>query len=127
MKVFLNFWIKKDTHNYLGRGKIQLLKYIQETGSLSQAAKKMKMSYKAAWDDIQTINTHSPKPVVETIVGGKNGGGSKISDYGIELIKTFESLQDLILKIEKKLDNFEDIDTLKNYIQDLENKLLEKT
>lgn len=40
MKIYLNFWIKKDTCNYLGRGKIQLLKYIHETGSLSQAAKK---------------------------------------------------------------------------------------
>lgn len=126
MKVFLNFWIKKDAYNYLGRGRVQLLKYIQETGSLSQAAKKMKMSYKAAWDDIQTINTHSPKPVVEAIVGGKNGGGSKISDYGLELIKTFETLEKLIREIEKKFDNFEDLEALKKCIKDLEDRLLDK-
>lgn len=123
MKIYLNFWIKKDACNYLGRGKIQLLKYIHETGSLSQAAKKMKMSYKAAWDDIQNINQHSPAIVVQTATGGKNGGGSKISDYGKELIETFDLLQGFIHNLEDNLKNFENLADLRENIQTLQKKL----
>ncbi len=123
MKIYLNFWIKKDNHNYLGRGKIELLKQIEKTGSLSQAAKNMQMSYKAAWDSIQSINKHAPCPVVTTTKGGKNGGGSSISCYGKKLIQTFDALEGLINLFEKQFDCINDLEELQKCITQLQEKL----
>ncbi|MGC9258095.1 winged helix-turn-helix domain-containing protein, partial [Desulfurella sp.] len=56
-KVLGRIWIDIDNKNFLGKGKVELLKKIDEYGSISKAAKDMKMSYKAAWDIVKEINT----------------------------------------------------------------------
>lgn len=123
MNVYLSFWIKENDSNFLGKGKITLLKHINQTGSLSKAAKIMKMSYKAAWDDIQSINRIAPQVVVETNTGGKNGGGSKISAYGLELIEAFETLEEMIALVEQQMQGVKDAQDLKNRVDRLKDKL----
>ena len=68
-------WISKSEQNFLGKGRIELLEQIHLTGSISAAAKAMKMSYKAAWDAIDAINKLSDAPLVTRATGGKGGGG----------------------------------------------------
>ena len=58
MEIKGNFWIEKDNKSFLGKGRIELLKNIQRYGSISKAAKEMKMSYKAAWDAVDIINNY---------------------------------------------------------------------
>lgn len=72
--------------------RIALLKAIDQTGSLSQAAKKINISYKTAWDAISEINKLSPKPFLITATGGKNGGGTKLSAYAIRFIQLYDLL-----------------------------------
>lgn len=75
--------------------RIALLKAIELTGSLTQAAKKVGISYKTAWDAINEINQLSPKPFLITATGGKNGGGTKLSAYAIRFIQLYDLLTQL--------------------------------
>ena len=86
--------IKLDFHGHrLGAGKVQLLEYIAETGSISAAAKKMKMSYRRAWLLIDELNQMFAKPCVESSTGGAGGGGAKVTDFGRKIITAFRALE----------------------------------
>ncbi|MGB3751752.1 MAG: molybdenum-binding protein, partial [Arcobacteraceae bacterium] len=69
--------------------RILLIGYIEELGSISKAAKRVPMSYKSAWDAIDTINNLSPTIVVEKSTGGAGGGGAVVTDYGKNLVQTY--------------------------------------
>ncbi|MDR3345934.1 MAG: TOBE domain-containing protein [Campylobacteraceae bacterium] len=85
-------WIDSENHPLLGKGRIELLKLIDELGSLLQASKKMKMSYKAAWDALKDMNSTSDTILVETSTGGKNGGGSRLTEAGHIYVKIYEKV-----------------------------------
>lgn len=87
-----NIWIKKDTRSFIGRGRVELLQNIQIHGSISKAAKQMKMSYKAAWDSVDIMNKLSNKPLVTKVTGGKGGGGTVITSHAKELIQAYEEI-----------------------------------
>jgi len=106
MNVKGNFWIEKEGKSFLGRGRIELLKKIDKYGSISKAAKEMKMSYKAAWDAIDIMNKLSPNSVVEKNSGGKGGGGTVLTEYGKHLIKTYEKAQEQFEKALRELECF---------------------
>ncbi|MGX7688367.1 winged helix-turn-helix domain-containing protein [Flectobacillus sp. BAB-3569] len=88
-------WIEKSdgTDRFLGKGRIQLMELIIEHGSISQAAKAMNMSYKRAWELINSMNVQSAKPFVITQVGGKRGGGAVVTEEGIKAIAEYKDLQ----------------------------------
>ncbi|MBU1657648.1 TOBE domain-containing protein [bacterium] len=88
------FWMSKQEHSFLGRGRIELLLRIQESGSITQAAKMMKMSYKAAWDAVDAMNNLSEYSLVLRSKGGKGGGGTHITEYAKELIATYKILEE---------------------------------
>lgn len=81
-----------DGHR-LGAGKVELLEHIVATGSISAAAKKMKMSYRRAWLLIDELNQMFAKPCVETAAGGAGGGGATLTDFGAKLIAAFRALE----------------------------------
>lgn len=87
-------WINKSEHDFLGKGRMELLIRIGQSGSITKAAKDMKMSYKAAWDAIDAMNNLSEFPLVESSKGGKGGGGTTITEYAKELIETYTVLQE---------------------------------
>jgi len=87
-------WIESNGKILLGEGRVQLLKAIKETGSLSKAAKKLKMSYKKAWGLIDAVNSIAEKEVVIKNIGGKSGGGTTLTEYGDSLIDTFEKINE---------------------------------
>lgn len=102
LKVHGRFWFTLDGANFLGGGRVELLQRIAETGSISQAAKAMKMSYKAAWDAVDAINHAWGTPLVES-----HPGGSKLTDDAIRLIAAFHEAQekhrDFLSGLEKTL------------------------
>jgi molybdate transport system regulatory protein len=75
-------WVEKGGANYLGHGRIELLKHIEELGSISAAARAMGMSYKAAWQAVDAMNNLADRPLVERTTGGKHGGGTRLTDEG---------------------------------------------
>ena len=80
--------------HFLGEGRVSLLKAIDETGSLSKAAKSLDMSYKKAWSLIDAVNKRAEKPITTSSIGGKGGGGAQLTDYGKSLVETFETINE---------------------------------
>ena len=91
-KIKSRIWIEADNKILLGEGRVSLLKAINETGSLSKAAKSIGMSYKKAWSLIDAVNKRAEKPVTTSSIGGKGGGGAELTDYGKSLVMAFESI-----------------------------------
>ena len=65
---------------------------IKDTGSLTKAAKSLGLSYKKAWHLLDAVNKSAQKPVTINTVGGKGGGGVKLTEYGTSLIETFNTI-----------------------------------
>ncbi|WP_308992278.1 LysR family transcriptional regulator [Mariniflexile litorale] len=91
-KIKSRIWIECDEHVLLGEGRVQLLKAIEETGSLSKAAKTLNLSYKKAWNLIDSVNKSAKKPVTINSTGGKGGGGAELTEYGKALILVFDEI-----------------------------------
>jgi molybdate transport repressor ModE-like protein len=117
------FWIKKDDRNFLGEGKIELLRNINATGSISAAAKLMKMSYKAAWDDVDAMNNIADTPLVERTVGGKSGGGTRLTAEGVALLDYFDRVHGYFKRFMDDMLAVENNDAKAEYI-DIRTKML---
>jgi len=69
--------------------RIALLQHIAEQGSITRAAKSAGLSYKAAWDAIDELNNLAQNPLVERVVGGKGGGGARLSSEGERVLRLY--------------------------------------
>lgn len=78
---------------WIGHGKIELLEAIAHHGSISAAGRAIKMSYKRAWDLVEELNRIFGRDVVERQVGGKHGGRTALTDFGIDLIKRYRRIE----------------------------------
>lgn len=87
------FWISSEEGTFLGTGRVMLLERIEEFGSISAAARSMKMSYRQAWQLVHSMNTHSDTPLVTSSKGGKGGGGAHLTDTGKRAIQLFRNVE----------------------------------
>lgn len=81
----------------LGPGKVDLLESIGREGSISQAARERHLSYRRAWNMVDTMNQCFKQALVVSITGGKGGGGAQLTATGGKVI-------DLYREMEKKAD-----------------------
>ncbi len=98
-KVEVRVWIEETEGAFLGIGKIWLLENIRKTGSITNAAKEMKMAYRQAWQLVEEMNQRAESPLVEKLLGGKGGGGAKLTEAGERAIAVF-------YEIEKRIKEF---------------------
>jgi molybdate transport system regulatory protein len=92
-KVNGRIWIDTDKGPFLGSGRIVLLNKIKDLGSIRQAALEMKMSYRQAWQMVESMNEKAGTPLVISQRGGKGGGKALLTDKGLEILKVFEELE----------------------------------
>jgi len=85
--------VNTELGTFLGDTRIRLLEAIGTHGSILQAAKKVPLSYKAAWDAIDAMNNLADQPLVIRSTGGKNGGGTALTDYGRKLVALYRALE----------------------------------
>jgi molybdate transport system regulatory protein len=78
----------------LGPGKIALLERIEQTGSLSQAARELGMSYRRAWLLLNDVNRMFTNPATTASVGGSGGGGARLTDLGREIVRAYREIED---------------------------------
>lgn len=97
MEISSNLTLEILNQPFLLEKRIELLHAIAKTGSISKAAKEVPMSYKSAWEAVEAMNNLSITPIVQRETGGVGGGGTKLTTYGENLLKTYE-----IVKIEQK-------------------------
>jgi molybdate transport system regulatory protein len=77
----------------LGPGKIEILESIRDNGSISEAARGMKMSYRSAWLLVDSMNSQFRKPVVNTTLGGRGGGSATLTEFGAEVIHHYRAME----------------------------------
>jgi molybdate transport system regulatory protein len=77
----------------IGPGKADLLEAIDRSGSISAAARDMGMSYKRAWDLVDTMNKSFREPLVATATGGSHGGGAQITEFGYEVLRRYRDIE----------------------------------
>ena len=99
LKTKGHLWIENNKVHLIGPGRKELLEAVHDYGSITLAAKKMKMSYRHAWEMINDMNKNSARPIVVKNPGGINGGGSSITDEGKKLIAEF-------IKISREFEKF---------------------
>lgn len=87
-------WLSAGDHNFGGPGRIALLEAIHSEGSITRAARKVGLSYKAAWDAIDTMNNLAAEPLVTRVTGGKGGGSTRLTERGERLIANFRLIED---------------------------------
>jgi len=101
--VGFRVWINEEQGHFIGLGRVRLLEYIKETGSITKASKAMKMSYRQAWQMVEDMNQRSEKPLVEKILGGKGGGGAIVTETGEKVIRLFYKLEQQVMNLSKEL------------------------
>ncbi len=77
----------------IGPGKADLLEAIGRTGSISAAAREMKMSYRRAWLLVDTMNQCFKSPLVEAVKGGSGGGGAQITALGLDVLARYRAME----------------------------------
>jgi molybdate transport system regulatory protein len=88
----LTLYLGEDRHK-VGPGKVRLLEAVRDEGSISAAARSMGMAYRHAWMLLDELNACFAEPVVEASVGGRAGGGARITPWGEELIRLFHAME----------------------------------
>jgi molybdate transport system regulatory protein len=111
MEFLSNLTLEIFNQPFLLEKRIELLIAIKKTGSISKAAKEVQMSYKAAWEAIETMNNLSTTPIVQKETGGLGGGGTTLTPYGENLVNTYEILQNEQKKFLQNLTSITDINT----------------
>ena len=77
----------------LGPGKADLLEAIAATGSISAAGRKLKMSYRRAWLLVEELNGSFQSALVAADKGGAHGGGARLTELGIRVLRHFRSME----------------------------------
>jgi molybdate transport system regulatory protein len=89
----VRFRIDFAEHSSVGPGKIALLEAIRDTGSLSQGARNVGMSYRRAWLLVESLRHTFREPVTLASTGGKDGGGMRVTEFGNALIRNYRALE----------------------------------
>lgn len=104
LKINYKVWLEKDGEIIIGQGRELLLRYIQETGSIHQAAKKLNINYRKALYYIRGMEERLGKKLVESYRGGAKRGGSTLTEDAKELLAEYERIIKSIDKTVKKLE-----------------------
>jgi molybdate transport system regulatory protein len=92
MKVAYKIWLDHSGKAF-GEGPYELLKGVEKTDSLHQAAQQMNMSYSKAWKLIQTVEKRLRFPFLDKKVGGLSGGGSRVTPEGKDFLRRYERFE----------------------------------
>ncbi len=92
-------WVEKDGKLLMGWGRATLLERIDQLGSISAAARSMKLAYRNAWLWVEAMNRLASSPLVEKSTGGARGGYARLTDEGRRLVKEYKEKRASIREI----------------------------
>lgn len=78
----------------MGPGRLEILRRIEANGSIAAAAREMGMSYRRAWTLVDATNHCFREPLVESVAGGRRGGGAQLTALGHAVLEIFTVLND---------------------------------
>jgi molybdate transport system regulatory protein len=100
MELKFRLWIEKDGEHVVGKGGVEILKAIEEEGSIAAASKKLGMSYRYVWGYLKRIESVVGK-VVESEKGGSGGGRTFLTEKGKEIVGLYEFYDRLLRKLSR--------------------------
>jgi molybdate transport system regulatory protein len=93
-------WIVDEDNNIIiGKGRAEILENIEKTGSINQAAKMMRMSYKGVWSKIKATEAH----LQTQIVHADRKEGSRLSREGKALLENYKRLKDQCISADDRI------------------------
>ena len=98
-----HIWVEGAEGTFLGIGRVLLLEKIKEYGSITRAAGSLEMSYRKAWELVESMNRQAGAPLVVATTGGKGGGGAVLTEAGERAIKLFGELDAEFKKFLEKM------------------------
>jgi len=98
-------WVETEGGPAITEAGADLLRQIDACGSLSEAARRLRFSYRRAWMLADSMNRRWPSPLVKTATGGRRGGGSHLTDLGSRVLRSYRDVQ---LQVEAVLDQVTD-------------------
>ena len=96
LNVRSKVWLEFQGRPFLGDGRYRLLAAVADSGSINAAAKRLGISYRKAWTQLQTMEEHAPFQLLERRSGGKGGGETRLTAEAFELLKEFRRLRDQV-------------------------------
>jgi molybdate transport system regulatory protein len=86
IQVRSKVWLEDKGRPVLGPGRVELLQCIGEEGSISQAARILKLTYRKAWGQIKAMEQQLGLPLVQKQTGGAGGGGARLTPEAREIL-----------------------------------------
>jgi molybdate transport system regulatory protein len=93
MEPRIKLWVERDGRLVLSDYRVRLLALVRETGSLAQAAARMRLSYRRAWGKIKEIEQNLGVALVMSEVGGAGGGHTRLTPEGERLVALYQEFQ----------------------------------
>lgn len=90
--VAVRLFLKLDADTRIGHGKVSVLEAVEETGSISGAARKLNMPTRRAWELVDHLNKAFGQPLVSGQTGGAGGGGARLTPVGREVVERYRAL-----------------------------------
>ncbi len=119
-----SLWLNRADNKFLGADRIALLEKIDKLGSITKAAQAVGISYKTAWDQVNTINNMADKPLVDRLTGGKGGGGTSLTAEGKKIVQQYKTIQEEHGKFLHNLeDRLGDTDSLYQFLRRISMKV----
>jgi molybdate transport system regulatory protein len=97
----MRIWVDKDGQEIMGPGIYNILKTLEETGSIASAARKLGYSYKFIWTYIKKLEDVLGVPLVESRRGGKERGVTELTEVGKLLLSYYESMSKDVEQVAK--------------------------
>ena len=105
LKIKGRIWIETESGLKIGIGRARLLEQIDQLGSISEAAKVLKIPYRKAWGIVRDINLNSSQDIVIKEAGGKAGGKSSLTEYGKLIVQKFKTIEECFFKFSQDESN----------------------
>lgn len=111
-----SIWLTRGDRPLAGGARVALLAAIAKHGAITHAAKAVGLSYKAAWDAVDAMNNLAGEPLVARAVGGKGGGGARLTERGTQRVRHDDrierALQQFMAHLAQRGDAYLDHDLL---------------
>jgi molybdate transport system regulatory protein len=91
-RVRFKVWIEDERGVLLSEWRTDLLAAVDDTGSLVRAAEQVDVPYRTAWERIREMEDALGESLVETVSGGRDGGGSRLTPAGRDLVTRFRAM-----------------------------------
>ncbi len=93
LSVRSKVWLEATGRMIFSDGRLQLLEAVEELGSLRKAARRLGMSYRAAWGLLKVTERALGAPLLQVTIGGRTGGGARLTAGARELVRRFRRVK----------------------------------